>query len=214
MQVTFGTFNFASSDLNSENDNYLNYHVNLAKSLPGVRLYLTGTTRQTRRIKPDRYRAAILAFDSAEAAQQGRSGEPGAKLAADAQVHLKDMRREQIDAQWVVPFDSRKPGQSCFIMAALLNFKPADKAAAEEHYLGYHVGVARRMPGLRGYLIGKTVAAGDSRPDRYRAAILVWDEYEAFRAAYQSPVGLELVRDEDYLLADPRVYYIDGRVEV
>lgn len=214
MHTTLFTFNFKSSDLAAEEKNYLDYHVALARVLPGLRLYLTGKLRETGRVKPDRYRAALLACGDAQAWAAAMRTDNAAKLSADGQAHITDARVDTADAEWVVRLDSKKPQQPCFMMVALFNFKPPEPDKAEQHYTGYHVGLARRLPGLRGYLIGKTVAAGNAKPDRYRMAVLIHDSYEAMVAAYRSPVGQELRKDEEYLIGDPRVCYVDARVEV
>ena len=70
--------------------------------------------------------------------------------------------------------------------------------------------IARRLPGLRNYVIGKLGAGAD----RYRIAILVFDSAAAFKAAYRSPVGLELIKDEEATIRDARVHRLDARVEV
>lgn len=47
--------------------------------------------------------------------------------------------------------------------------------------------------------------------ERHRGAILAFDSVEALRAAYRSPVGVELRGDEQRLLAVPRALLIDGQ---
>ena len=96
----------------------------------------------------------------------------------------------------VATFDLRLPGAT-----------PMD---AERHYLERHVSLARRLPGLRGYVVG-TLAETPSIPaDRRRGAILAFDSEDAWRAAYCSPVGRELRDDEKRLIADPRIVLLRG----
>ena len=59
-------------------------------------------------------------------------------------------------------------------------------------------------------MIGK-IGAG---ADRYRIAILAFDSYDAFKDAYRSPVGAELIKDENETIHDARVLRLDARVEV
>ena len=81
---------------------------------------------------------------------------------------------------------------------------------AERHYREYHVPLARRLPGLRRYVIGPLVATRTVPAERHRAAILGFDSLEALRAAYGSPVGQELRVDEGNLLAQPRAILLAG----
>jgi len=96
----------------------------------------------------------------------------------------------------VATFDLRLPGAT-----------PTD---VERHYLERHVPLARRLPGLRAYVVG-TLAATPSIPaDRRRGAILAFDSEDAWRAAYRSPAGRELRDDERRLIAEPRIVLLRG----
>ncbi|MBI1957773.1 MAG: EthD family reductase [Candidatus Rokubacteria bacterium] len=81
---------------------------------------------------------------------------------------------------------------------------------AERHYRDYHVPLARQLPGLRRYVIGRLVQTRTVPAERYRAAILGFDGLEGLRAAYASPVGQELRADEDRLIARPRALLLGG----
>jgi uncharacterized protein (TIGR02118 family) len=215
MRLTIVAFNFQNDNLAAEEENYRERHVALVRTVPGLRLYLTGKLRATPHFEPDRYRVAALAFDDAAAAARAfASGTVTKALAADTEAHLTAIRRYAADAEWIVPFASSRPGRDCFVMAAAFNFKLPDQKMAEEHYLGYHVPLAKRLPGLRGYAIGKTVAERGAAADRYRVALLVFDNYEGMVEAYRSPVGGELSKDEQYLIGDPIAHFFDARVEV
>ncbi len=90
------------------------------------------------------------------------------------------------------------------------NQRQFDLEAAERHYRDYHVPLARRMPGLRRYSIGRLVQTKTVPADRYRCAILGFDSLEGLRAAYASPAGRELRQDEERLIADGRAILVDG----
>jgi len=81
---------------------------------------------------------------------------------------------------------------------------------AERHYREYHVPLARRLPGLRRYVIGPLVATRTVPAERRRAAILGFDSLEALRAAYGSAIGQELRADEQRLIAEPRALLLAG----
>jgi len=215
MHLTLVTFNFQSADLAAEERNYLGHHVELAKRFPGLRQYYTGRLMKVAGKEPNRVRAAILAYDDAAAAVSAMRSDVVPALLADTQAHLKDGTSTAVDAETIVPFDSRRAGQNCFVMVAEFDLEQsAGLDAAEKHYLGVHVNIARRLPGLRNYIIGKLLKTAGSEDSRYRMATLVFDSLDAYRAAYASPAGLELLEDETATIRNARVYRLDARVEV
>jgi uncharacterized protein (TIGR02118 family) len=227
MHLTFVTFNYQSADLEAEERNYLGHHVELAKRFPGLRQYYTGRLMKVAGKQPDTVRAAILAYDDAVAAASAmRSDVVPALIAdtqahlkdgliADTQAHLKDGTSTAVEAETIVPFDSRRAGQQCFVMVAEFDLEQsAGTEAAEKHYLGTHVSIARRLPGLRNYVVGKLIKTPGVEDSRYRMATLVFDSLDAYRAAYASPVGRELLKDEAATIRNARVYRLDARVEV
>jgi uncharacterized protein (TIGR02118 family) len=215
MHLTFVTFNYQSADLEAEERNYLGRHVALAKRFPGLRQYFTGRLMKVAGKEPDRVRAAILAYDDAAAAASAMRSEVVSALIEDAQAHLKDVTSASVEAETVVPFDSRRMGQQCLVMVAEFDFvQGAGVDAAEKHYLGTHVSIARRLPGLRNYIIGKLIKAPGIEDSRYRTATLVFDSLDAYRAAYASPAGCELLKDEEATIRNARVYRLDARIEV
>ena len=215
MHLTFVTFNYQSADLEAEERNYLGHHVELAKRFPGLRQYYTGRLMKVAGREPDSVRAAILTYDDAAAAASAMRSEVVPALLADTQAHLKDGTSTAVDAETIVPFDSRRAGQNCFVMVAEFDLEQnAGVEAAEKHYLGTHASIARRLPGLRNYVIGKLIKTAGIEDSRYRMAILVFDSLDAYRAAYASPAGRELLKDEAATIRNARVYRLDARVEV
>ncbi len=215
MHLTFVTFNYQSADLEAEERNYLGHHVQLAQRFPGLRQYYTGRLMKVAGKEPDRVRAAILAYDDAAAAASAMGSDVVPALLADTQAHLKDGTSTAVDAETIVPFDSRRAGQQCFVMVAEFDLvQGAGVDAAEKHYLGTHVSIARRLPGLRNYIIGKLLKTPGIEDSRYRMATLVFDSLDAYRAAYASPAGRELLKDEEATIRNARVYRLDARIEV
>jgi len=215
MHLTFVTFNFQSADLEAEERNYLGHHVQLARRFPGLRQYYTGRLMKVSGREPDRVRAAILAYDDAAAAASAMRSDVVPALLADTQAHLKDVTSTAVEAETVVPFDLRRAGQKCFVMVAEFDLvQGAGLDAAEKHYLGTHVSIARRLPGLRNYIIGQLIKTPGIEDSRYRMATLVFDSLDAYRAAYSSPAGRELLKDEEATIRNARVYRLDARVEV
>ena len=215
MHLSMVTFNFQSADIDAEESHYLDYHVGLARRFPGVRQYYTGRLMKAGGKQPDRFRAGVYWFDDAAAAAAAMSSEVVPALMTDSMEHLKDLTSIAADAEMIVPFDSRRVGQSCFVMCAQFDLEQAAGAdAAEKHYREAHVGIARRLPGLRNYVIGKLLGPSADGQSRYRIAMLVFDSLDAYRAAYQSPAGAELLKDEAATIRNAHVYRLDGRVEV
>jgi uncharacterized protein (TIGR02118 family) len=214
MYLNFVAFNFAGADTGAGERHYLDYHVALAKRFPGLRMYLAGRVTGSRTAKLERFRAAIVGFDDAAAAAAAMQSEVVAPLVADTGEHLRDLISKSATCETIVPFDSRRPGGSCFAMAAEFGFELGGGTleAAEQRYRAVHVGIARRLPGLRGYLIGGL--DGEPEAGRHRLALLIFDSREACRDAYRSAVGQGLVRDEDATIRNARVWRIEARAEV
>jgi uncharacterized protein (TIGR02118 family) len=220
MRMNFTSFNYKpGADFAAEERAYLGGHVALARALPGLRIYLTGVYRAPRGVAPPHYRAAFFGFDSIEASIAALESEAAARMRAHGAAHLAEMRPMAMDGEEIVRFDGRRAGQQCFVFAAEfdLNLRPGeDLGAAERRYLDYHTGVARRLPGLRYYAIGRLAdrSAPAAKADRLRAAMLVFDSSAAWRAAYRSPVGEELLKDEEASIGNARVHRLDAIVQL
>jgi uncharacterized protein (TIGR02118 family) len=217
MRTVFAMFNFKSSDLAAEEKNYADNHVRLAKELPGLRQYITGRFRAPTGKQPPHYRAATLTFDHNDAKRSAMRDSPVAKpLAADGEAHMSDTRWLEFESEVIVPFTTKQPGEDYFIMAAEFDLKldGLDAAGAEKRYLDHHTHLARRLPDLRHYMIGRLMPAAGSQPDRQRMALLVFDHADALKAAYRSPAGVELAKDEDATIVNARVYRLDARVQI
>jgi uncharacterized protein (TIGR02118 family) len=220
MRMNYTSFNYKpGADIAAEEREYLGEHVDLARALPGIRVYLTGVYQAKKGAAPRYRRAAFFSFDGVEASIAALESDAGARLRAHGSAHLADMRSMAMDGDELVRFDSRRVGQQCFVFAAEfdLTLRPGENlAGAERRYLDYHTGVARRLPGLRYYAIGRLVdrSAPSAKADRFRAAMLVFDSVDAWRAAYRSSVGEELVKDEEASIANTRVHRLDATVRL
>ena len=215
MHLTFVAFNYQSADLEAEELNYLGHHVQLARRFPGLRQYYTGRLIKVAGKEPDRVRAAIMSFDDAAAAASAMRSDVVPALLADTQAHLKDVTSTAVDAEVIVPFDSRRAGQQCFVMVAEFDLEQsAGLDAAEKHYLGTHVSIARRLPGLRNYVIGKLI-----KTPGLRTRAIGWRYWCSTRSTRIAPrtrraAGRELLEDEQATIRNARVYRLDARVEV
>jgi uncharacterized protein (TIGR02118 family) len=216
MRTLFALFDYKSSDLAAEERNYIDNHVRLARELPGLRNYITGKLIGSKNHPAPYYRAAALNFDDLSAMRFAMRDSPvGKPLTDDGVEHLANVRWIHLDSEVIVTFDA-KQGANCMLMAAEFDLKlnGADYAAAESHYLDHHTHIARRLPGLRYYLIGRIATKPGIQPERQRMALLIFDSAEVGRDAYRSAVGQELARDEEETIANARVYRLDATVQV
>jgi hypothetical protein len=225
MKTVFATFNFRNPDLVIADKRYIETHVPLTLQLPNLRQYITGV------ILPDPprelpHRAAFNYFDDEAAMRWALHRSPAAKpLLQDGAAHLRVNRWLELDSEIIVPFERRRPGLRCFVLATEFELKlnGSDIDTAERRYLNYHVDLIRRLPNLRHYMISKyrigrrAEIAGTHKEilrNPLRMSMLVFESFEALRDAYQSPIGLELTRDEDATIANARAYHVDATVQL
>jgi uncharacterized protein (TIGR02118 family) len=76
---------------------------------------------------------------------------------------------------------------------------PADSAAFDRHYHDVHIPLARRLPGLRRYTIGRGLVAVRGGAPYYLVAELEWDTVDDLRAAFASPEGRATAADAAHL---------------
>jgi uncharacterized protein (TIGR02118 family) len=67
---------------------------------------------------------------------------------------------------------------------------PKDTAAFDKYYAETHIGLARKMPGLRKYQISQGPVATPAGPSgAHLIAVLTFDNMAAVQAAFASPEG-------------------------
>src|SRR6266481_815832 len=123
MKTVFATFNFKSTDLASAERLYIENHVRLTRLLPDLRQYITGLVRpHPHRQSP--HRAAFNYFDDEAALKWALHKSPAAKpLLEDGAAHLRVNRWLELDSEIIVPFESRRPGLQCFVLASEFELK-------------------------------------------------------------------------------------------
>jgi uncharacterized protein (TIGR02118 family) len=78
----------------------------------------------------------------------------------------------------------------------VLYTQPADPAGFDEHYLGVHVPLVAKIPGLQRAETGKVAAALDGGEQTYhRVAELYFADQAAMEAAFGSPEGAATAQD-------------------
>jgi len=92
---------------------------------------------------------------------------------------------------------------------SLWNLRPGvSPEEAERQYLEVHVPLAKKIPGLRKYTIGKVRG---KQPPYYRIAELYFDDKDALNAGFATPEGKATVDDAGFhaLIKDMITLYFD-----
>jgi hypothetical protein len=204
MFLMFARFDFQSRDLAAEDRNYIDNHVRLARQLRDVRMYLTGRLADTGYGKPDRYRAVLFGYDSAQAAQTSLDCPAGAEMMLDSAAHIAGTLVEACEANTIVGFEGRRPGQPVVIASLLYN-----RGAAGEARVRSYQDSIRDLPGLCGYMEGPTFEARGQRPDREWMEVRIFDS-----GVLRGTSRNELVAPDAALARDARVYCFEGEVQL
>lgn len=77
--------------------------------------------------------------------------------------------------------------------------QPTDREAFERHYFDVHVPLAKRLPGLRRYVVSRNPSLIRGEEDFFLVAELDWDDMESLRQDFSSPLGSEIAHDADQL---------------
>lgn len=79
--------------------------------------------------------------------------------------------------------------------------EPIDVEAFERHYLEVHIPLAKKLPGLRRYSVGRNATAIRGGDPYYLVAELEWDDMASLQRDFKSELGQETARDVDNLAA-------------
>jgi uncharacterized protein (TIGR02118 family) len=91
---------------------------------------------------------------------------------------------------------------------------PKDPEAFDRHYFDVHIPLAKRLPGLRKYEVGRRpilTPAGD--PEPYLVGTLYFDDLAAIRRAFATPEGQACAADRRILAPeddDVQMYLFDS----
>lgn len=100
-----------------------------------------------------------------------------------------------------------------FYFVSTFNFNLNNFSSKEEalkHYLDYHVPLARKLPGLKRYIVGPITKTRGGPSQFERCAMLVFESRDALRNAYRSEIGKALIEDENRLIGDYHVSFVEG----
>jgi len=181
----------------------------LVARIPGAHLCVAGASKRIAGDAPARPFGALLAYDAIDVARALAARSPS--LFESTGIDGASAEVETIDATVQIPL-TRAPGQRFYALVATFDYAPGpgDAAAAERHYLEYHVPRSRELLGLRGYVMGRVLPDGCTLPPRARMGVEIWDDRDAMDAAFRTPNGRDLYEDGKYVCADVRLHYLDG----
>lgn len=80
--------------------------------------------------------------------------------------------------------------------------RPQDVEAFERHYYEVHIPLAKKLPGLRRYTIGRNPSAVRGGDPSFLVGELDWDDMASLRRAFESPEGKATAADVAKLSAD------------
>jgi uncharacterized protein (TIGR02118 family) len=85
--------------------------------------------------------------------------------------------------------------------------KPADTKTFDERYFGTHVPLAKKLPGLRKYVVssGPIALMNAAPPDTYLVTTLHFDTLDAIKRAFATPEGEACARDRKLMAPDDAV---------
>lgn len=169
MQLSVLSFDFAGDDRAAEERHYFDFHVRVARELPGLALYLTGKL-----VDHPRHRAAVIAFESGEAMAAAMGGDDGDALKADTRAHMTRITSETAAARELLPFDGRERGLPC---AAVVAAHDGDERGVDQ------------VAGARAVIVGSCMQLGRTPPEHTRLEIAIYDDLASLRAGYQPPAG-------------------------
>jgi uncharacterized protein (TIGR02118 family) len=92
---------------------------------------------------------------------------------------------------------------------------PKDAAAFDKHYVGTHIPIAKKIPGLRKYDLSKGAVVTPAGPsDFHLIATLYFDDMAAIQKAFASPEGQAAAADVRTFTTDPPLMLLFANREV
>jgi len=80
----------------------------------------------------------------------------------------------------------------------------------ERYYVKEYVPKLRTLPGLKRYVVGKTLPAPGALTDFARVAVLYFDDLNAFAQAFGTPLGQEMLTRMTDMAPHSKLYVVDA----
>jgi uncharacterized protein (TIGR02118 family) len=81
----------------------------------------------------------------------------------------------------------------------------------EKYYTEEYVHQLRTLPGLKKYIIGKTLPAPGAATDFARVAVLYFDDMNSFAQAFATPLGQEMRGKMAEMAPHSKLYLVDAQ---
>jgi uncharacterized protein (TIGR02118 family) len=81
----------------------------------------------------------------------------------------------------------------------------------EKYYLEEYVLKLKSLPGLKKYIVGKTLPAPGANTDFSRVAVLRFDNMNVFVQAFDTPLGREMTQRMAEMAPDAKLYIVDAQ---
>jgi uncharacterized protein (TIGR02118 family) len=97
-------------------------------------------------------------------------------------------------------------------IVSIFSFDTSKKPAEEweKYYTEEYIHKLKTLPGVKKYIIGKTLAAPGADRDFARVAVLYFDDLNAFAQAFATPLGQEMTQKMAEMAPHSKLYIADA----
>ena len=81
----------------------------------------------------------------------------------------------------------------------------------EKYYTQDYIHKLRTLPGLKKYIVGKTLPAPGAETEFARVAVLLFDDMNAFARAFATQLGQEMTRKMAEMAPRSKLYVVDAQ---
>jgi uncharacterized protein (TIGR02118 family) len=81
----------------------------------------------------------------------------------------------------------------------------------EKYYTEEYIHKLKTLPGLKKYVIGKTMPAPGATTDFARVAVLYFDDMNTFAQAFATPLGREMSQKMTEMAPNSKLYIVDAQ---
>ncbi len=81
----------------------------------------------------------------------------------------------------------------------------------EQYYTEEYIHKLKTLPGLKKYVIGKTLPAPGATTDFARVAVLYFDDMNAFAQAFATPLGREMAQKMAEMAPHAKLYIVEAQ---
>jgi len=216
MIVELTLFDFDAAQRQEAEAYYLNTYVGGMAQMPALHRYLIGPLRPTDDQPPPFHRAAVRLWNSVDdfrhSIAYGAEEKAGLRPLRQWAARVQDYVADAVEIPDLTNSQPFYPDRSRGLLSIwLFSFLPvASFEECQRYYIEAYAPHIRKMPGLRTYLVGRTLAMGRDEPRFSRLSILEIDPAEqARRGALVPPSGPPWVRPMEEWCSAITNYVVD-----